>query len=114
MIRRATVFWLLAYLAAMTLVVGGLLILRQRTLTELNTPEARRQWQAWKQETSEKQQAAEPVRRRPVRSDEPPALILLRDHFAAIVATTVMICSFLFAFLAFVASGSLGGGGRKL
>lgn len=113
MIRRATVFWLLAYLAAMTLVAAGLVILRQRTVAGLDTPEARRQWQAWKQEASDEHKAAGPVRRRPIRSDEPPALVLLRDHFAAIVATTLMICSFLFAFLAFVASGSVGGGRRS-
>lgn len=113
MFTRATILWILAYLAAMTLVVAGLMVVRQRTVASLDTPEARRQWQTWKQQTAKQQPAAGAVRRRPVTSDEPPALILLRDRFGAIVVTTVMICSFLFAFLAFVARGALGSGGRK-
>lgn len=104
---RSTIWWLLAYLAAMTLVVAGLIVVRQRTLARLGTPQARRQWQQWKQQTAQ-QQTAGPVRRRPVTSDEPPALVLLRDRFVAIVVTTVMICSFLFAFLAFAARGAAG------
>lgn len=112
MLTRATIFWLLAYLAAMTLVVAGLMVVRQRTLARLDTPDARRQWQQWKQQTNRQQQANGPVRRRPVSSDEAPALILLRDRFGVIVATTVMVFSFLFAFLVFVARGTVGSGGR--
>lgn len=107
MLTRSTLFWLLAYLAVMALVVAGLIVVRQRTLARLDTPEARRQWQQWKQQTA-KQQAGGPVRRRPASSNEPPALVLLRDRFGAIVVTTVMVCSFLFAFLAFVARGAVG------
>ena len=110
MLTRATIVWLLAYAAVMTAVVAALVVARKRVLARLDTPEARRQWQAWKEKTADEQVAAGPVRRRAVQSDEPPALILLRDHFAAIVATTVMICSFLFAFLAFVMRGALRSG----
>jgi hypothetical protein len=103
---RAIIIWLLAYIAVMTAIVAALVVTRKRVLATLDTPEARRQWQAWKEKTADEQSTAGPVRRRPVQNDEPPALILLRDRFAAIVATTVMICSFLFAFLAFVARGA--------
>lgn len=113
MLTRATILLLLAYLAVMALVVAGLLVVRQRTLATLDTPEARRQWQRWKEQTAHERRAADPVSRRPVKSDEPPALILLRDHFATIFAGTVTICSFMFAFLAFAARGAFGGGGRQ-
>jgi hypothetical protein len=108
---RAIVLCLLIYLVVISAVVAGLVLARRRVLATLDTPEARREWQAWKAKTAEQQDSAEPVRRRPVKTDEPPALTLLRDRFAAIVATTVLICSFLFAFLAFVIRGAFRRGG---
>ena len=110
MLTRTTIFWLLSYVAVMAAIVAALLVTRKRVLARLDTPEARRQWQAWKEKTAGEQVATGPVRRRALTNDEPPALILLRDRFAAIVATTVMICSFLFAFLTFVARGAFRSG----
>lgn len=107
---RATVLWLLAYLAVMAALVAGLVAARRRVLTTLDTPEARREWLAWKEKTAAEQQGAGPVRRQTVRSNEPPALILLRDRFPVIVVTTVMIGSFLFGFLVFVGRGAFRGG----
>jgi hypothetical protein len=103
--------WLLAYLAAMSAVVAALVVARGRVVASLDTPEAREQWQRWKDET--RRQSDGPIQRRPVRSDEPPALILLRDRFGVIVATSVVICSFLFAFLAFAARGAFGSKSRS-
>jgi hypothetical protein len=101
--------WLLSYLAAMSAVVGVLIVARNRVIATLDTPEARQRWQEWKEETGRK--STGPIERRPVRSDEPPALILLRDRFPAVAASSVLICSFLFAFLVFVARGAFGNKG---
>jgi hypothetical protein len=98
--------WLVSYLAAMCAVVAALVLARGRVLATLDTPEARRQWQNWKEETQRK--SAGPIERRPARSDEPPALILLRDRFPAVVISSVLICSFLFAFLGFALRGAFG------
>ena len=98
--------WLLSYLAAMSGVVAALVVARERVIATLDTPEARQEWQEWKEETLRKSPG--PIERRPVRSDEPPALILLRDRFPVVVGSSVLICSFLFAFLAFAARGALG------
>lgn len=113
MTTRAAILWLLAYLAVMTPVVVGLLVVRRRVVAALDTPEARREWQAWKEKTAERENADGPVHRRPVKSDEPPALVLLRDRFAAILVTTVLVCSFLFAFLAFLVRGAFRRGGSR-
>ena len=103
--------WLLSYLAAMSAVVAALLVARGRVIGALGTPEARQKWQQWKEET--RRESTGPIQRRPVRSDEPPALILMRDRFPAVVASSVLICSFLFAFLAFAARGALGSKSRS-
>lgn len=107
---RATVLWLLAYLALMAALVAGLVAARRRVLASLDTPKARREWLAWKDKTAAEQQQGAPVRRKTVRSNDPPAVILFRDRFAVIVVTTVLIGSFLFAFLAFVGRGAFRGG----
>ncbi|HWB13500.1 MAG TPA: hypothetical protein VG826_30020 [Pirellulales bacterium] len=103
-LTASKIAWLASYLAAMSAVVAALMVIRARVLSALDTPDARRQWQSWKEETQRK--SAGPIERRPVRSDEPPALILLRDRFPAVVVSSVMICSFLFAFLGFAARGA--------
>ena len=106
-LTRANLCWLIAYLTAMTALVAALAVTRQRVVAKLDTPEARRQWQVWKEQTAQQQkESGSAVQRRPVMSDEPPALILLRDRFPAIVASSVLIGSFLFAFFSFVARGA--------
>jgi hypothetical protein len=104
--RVSKIAWLVSYLAAMSAVVAVLMVARDRVIATLDTPEARQRWQEWKEETRRKSPG--PIERRPVRSDEPPALILLRDRFPAVVGSSVLICSFLFAFLVFVARGAFG------
>lgn len=104
---RAQSVLLVAYVATMAALVAALLFARRHVIATLDTPEARRQWRAWREQT-QKQPEDGAVARRPVATDEPPALILLRDHFAAILVTTLAIGSFLFAFVAFVARGAFG------
>lgn len=104
-LTRAQTLLLLAYLTTMTVVVAAFVAARRHVIATLDTPEARRQWRAWREQTH-RQNPGGAVARRPVTSGEPPALILLRDRFAAIVVTTLVIGSFLFAFLAFAARGA--------
>lgn len=102
----------MAYLATMAGLVAALVLARRQVIATLDTPEARRQWRAWREQT-QKQPEGGAVARRPVTADEPPALILLRDCFAAIVVTTLAIGSFLFAFVAFAVRGAFGSRGTS-
>jgi hypothetical protein len=45
------------------------------------------------------------VRRRPPQSDEPPALVLMRESFAAIVAVCLIVATICFGFFMLVARG---------
>lgn len=105
--RLAHIVWLAGYLAVMGGLVACLVHLRGEAIADLERPEVLAQWQAWKAETQRLSRAGGPVSRRPVTSEEPPALVLLRDNFPAVVATSLLAASFLFGFLAFVARGSL-------
>ena len=91
------VLWIVVWL--------GLDTARRSVLAALDTPAARQEWQAWKQATQPDAQKSLPVARRAVKVDEPPALILFRDHFGAIVGSTLVLATALYGFLAVVVRG---------
>jgi hypothetical protein len=97
--------WLAAYLAFMASLAAALVYARGRVISQLSSPEALADWQAWKAETERQAQRPGAPPRRPVHSAEPPLLILMRDHFPAIAAMTLVIGSFLFGFVMFVLRG---------
>ena len=100
------ILWLAAYVAAMCGVVALVLAMRQTTLREMDTPEARAQWQQWR-ESSPNRDTTGPVRRRPPSSVEPPALVLMRDYFAVVMSGAVLFSSLLFAALMLAIRGVL-------
>ncbi len=98
--------WILAYGALVLAIVGSLAEARRRTLAALDTPAAHADWQAWKAEAERAANRIGPVERRPPKSQEPPALILLRDHFAAVVLSSILIASCLYGFALLVFEGT--------
>ena len=101
------VLWLIAYLATMTGLVTGAVLVRNRTVADLNRPESLAEWRKWKADT-QRQNAdpkSSPVARKPVKSDEPPALILLRDYFVAILGVALLAGSFAFGFMMVIVRG---------
>jgi len=113
--RTNNLLWLIAYLTTAVALTAGLVYVRGRTVADLSRPESLAQWRRWKDET-QRQSGKEnrgPVAREPVRSDEPPALILLRDDFAAVLGVGLLIGSFLFGFLMVLARGVWAGDRKK-
>jgi hypothetical protein len=100
--------WVASYVLTIAALVAGMCLARQAVMASFGSPEALAQWRQWKAETERMSHEPGPVKRRAVTSDEPPALVLMRDSFGAILAGSVAIGSFLFAFLAFTIRGSIG------
>jgi hypothetical protein len=98
------------YLALLALLLLLLAEARRQTIAALDSALARRQWQAWKAEVQREAQRGPAVRRRVPTSEEPPALILLRDHFGAVAFSSAVICTCLYLFLAIVIRGAWFGG----
>jgi hypothetical protein len=111
--RPSYLVWLGLYLAMLAFVVVGLIRFRRVALETMGTPEARAQWQAWR-EAPPNQAGDQPVRRRPPKSAEPPMLVLVRDHFAVVMTGAVLCSSLLFAALALAARGAFGKGSVQL
>jgi hypothetical protein len=73
-----------------------------------DTPEARANWQAWKEETARLSQSPDdPMKRREAKSAEPPSLVFFRDYFGTALATAVVGATLFYWFTAFLIRGSL-------
>src|SRR5688500_15448583 len=84
--------------------IGILLVLantREVALTELSTPEQQAHWQKWKSDAARQDGTTGPVARREPKSDEPPTLVLLRDHYMVLIVASLTIYTFLFALAVF-------------
>lgn len=108
-IRPGIVLVVVCYLLTVAALVWGLIQARRHVIATLGTPEAKAEWQIWKAETERQAKEPGPVRRKPVKSDEPPLLILLRDHFAGVALGVATITSFLYAFCVVIARGLTSG-----
>jgi hypothetical protein len=110
---RANLLWLLAYLALMAALVGGMFRARERVLATLGTPEARADWQTWRSDVRGRVERGEgPARRRVPPSAEPSLLVLLRDDFPTCLAVAVVFPSLLYLVLMILLRGALRGGER--
>jgi len=106
--RRRRGLWGLTvgWFVLLLVVVVGMFLARQETLATMSTPEAQAEWDAWRaSEVNQRQDL--PVKRRPPKSPEPPALVLMRDHFPVLLGAAVVFGSLLYAALAFAVSGAL-------
>ena len=96
---------LAVYVAGAVGIVLGMATIRASTLEELSTPEQQAHWQKWKAEAARQDGTTGPVSRRAPKSDEPPTLVLLRDHYTVLVAASLTFYTFLFALAVFLGRG---------
>jgi hypothetical protein len=109
-VTRGTLLWIVAYVATMAVTVWLLWWARSSVLAALDDPAQRAQWQQWKQQEEIRMtEGTSPVERRPPVSEEPPSLVLMRDSFAAVVSTCLILGTVLFAFLALFVRGVISG-----
>ncbi len=106
---RANLLVGLLYLLMLAAIVLALVGVRQRALSAFADEPSRRAWQQWRDEAARQAEGEGPVARRPPDVDEPPTLILLRDHFAAVLALSLVLSSVLFFTLAVMVRGVIGG-----
>jgi len=103
--RTHFVSWL-GYFAAIAAALYGMTEARSWAIRELDTPEARARQQVWRDEALRQNSGSGPVFRRPVKAEEPPMLILLRDHFAAAAVTNLIAVTIFYWFLMFIIRGA--------
>lgn len=101
-LKLATLIWLLTYLAVMSAVTGGLLRARREAIATYGSLDAKSDWTQWRTDVENSQDPG-PVKRRVPKSDAPPALVLMRDHFGVCLALSLVLSSILFGtFMVFI------------
>ena len=100
--------WILCivvYLLAMAAIVFAMFRTRDWAVTQLATPESAANWNKWRSDVSEQQDQPGPVQRRVPKSTEPPALVMMRDHFAVSLFGALFFSSLLFWFFTWFMMG---------
>ena len=97
---------LAVYFSAVAAVVGSMLYIRGVTLATLDTSKATAEWMKWRDDAASENQSG-PVHRRPPKAIEPPAIILMRDHFVPCLVMAVVTTSLLFGVMLLVIHGVL-------
>lgn len=103
----ANLLWAVAYLAVMAAVVGTMLKVRGDISVAYSTPAAQSEWDDWRQDAKKMASGTGPVKRREPKSAEPPALVLMRDHFAVCLSGALLLSSVLFGTFMFFVCGAL-------
>jgi hypothetical protein len=105
----STTAWTMAYVVCIAVVVGVMWRARTQTLDTLGTARAQVEWKRWRDEAERQSGGQGPVLRRPPQTVEPPALVLLRDHFATSVLGMILLSSAIFFALMTMIRGVVAG-----
>jgi hypothetical protein len=107
--RHFSLLWVAAYIAWMAALAGGMMYARRQAIALYGSPAAQSEWDTWRADAQKLAAGAGPVRRRAPRSAEPPALVLMRDHFGVCLSLVLVLNSVLFATLVLLVRGALRG-----
>lgn len=100
-VLRRRVAWAVAYVATMGAVCGGMFWARRAILASGDEVQRAEAWRQWHDDAAR-------IGWR-VKSDRPPAQVIMHDYFWGTLASVLVIASFLFAFLGFVLVGACQG-----
>jgi hypothetical protein len=101
-LKLPNVVWGLVYLAVVAAIVWQLGVLRASVLARLGTPAAQAEWEQWRADATK----PGPVARREPKSNEPPALVLLRDYYGVCLGAAIFFSSLLFLVTMLLARGA--------
>ena len=95
------------------LFLGGMTYGRARLLGIYGTSDAQVEWDAWR-EDAKRMAKSGPVARRAPKSQQPPALILMRDYFVICLVGSLLLASVLFGTFMILLRGALSQSAPKL
>jgi hypothetical protein len=104
--RAGRWLWGGGYAVLVGLVVWSLLAAREWAMSRMSTPESAAAWEAWRADVRANQRQPSPVERRVPKSAEPPALVLMRDHFGVSLGGAILFSSLLYWVMAWFVMGT--------
>jgi hypothetical protein len=102
-------WWIVGYTVLFAAVIGTMLWIRQWAIPDLSSSKSISQWQVWREDVRGQQANRGPVERRVPKSDEPPALVLMRDYFTVLMFGAILFSSMLYWIMAWFVTGILRG-----
>ena len=107
---RFTTVSLGLYIACMAAVVMGLITAKGCAIGRYGTAVADDDWQQWREAASKDAEGDGPVRRRVPKSDDPPLLVLLTEHFWVLLVSSLVFGSVLYFLAYFFIQGTISHG----
>lgn len=98
---------MLGYVAAIGLVIGGVSYMRSVAMAIYGTPQAQTEWDTWRDDVKELEKQPYLIKRRVPKSEEPPALVLMRDYFGVCLSVAVVLSSVLFGTFMMLVRGAM-------
>jgi hypothetical protein len=86
----------IGYAILLIALVWGMFAMRKNVLHDLDSADARSDWQTWRSDVEREQERPQTVARRVPKSAEPPGLVLMRDYFVTCVVGAVVFVSLLY------------------
>lgn len=103
--------WLWLAIAVYAVLIGTVVWLmfaaREGALVDGATSESISNWRTWREDVRAQQDKSTPVERRVPKSDEPPALVLMRDYFGIAFTGAVIFSSLLYWVITWFVTGIL-------
>lgn len=103
----SSALWLAVYLAMLAGVVSGMLYLRAEAKAVYGTAEAQAEWDAWREDATKMAEQPSVVKRRAPKSAQPPALVLMRDHFTVCMSLAIVLSTVLFGTFMMLVRGAM-------
>lgn len=100
-------WYIIGYLALLVVIITAMFQLRRSVITQQSTPQAMADWENWREDVRRQQGEQASIRRAVPKSGEPPALVLMRDYFAACIAIVVAFGSVIYGILAWFVNGMM-------
>jgi hypothetical protein len=94
-------WWIVGYIVLVGIVVGGVFGARPWAIAQMSSAKSISDWQEWRQE--QLRSGVDP--RHVPKTYEPPALVLMRDHFPMLVFGALLFSSLLYWVIAWFITG---------
>jgi hypothetical protein len=107
-LRRKPVLigWLVGYAALLAAIVCSMFWERNSVLSTLSDPTSIADWESWRTDVRQQQANPGPVERKVPKSEEPPALVLMRDYFKVSLIGATFFSSLLYWVMAWFITGA--------
>lgn len=96
----------LMYILCMAAVTYGMFTAKRSAIRNYGSAHAVDQWETWRSEAAKQSGGEGPVNRRPPKSEQPPALMLMTEHFGTCLALSLLLTSILYATLVVMVRGA--------